>query len=288
MKHILIIIIISAFSTNTWAGGPWPQKKGGLYLKLSEWWTIFDEHYTDTGLIDPNVTNGLFNTTLYTEYGLTDRFTGVVNAALFSRNYMNNIRSATTSELLIPGEAINSIGDIDLSLKYGLTKPGAKIPIAITATFGIPTGVTAGGEFKNLQTGDGEFNQMIQIDAGTGFNFNNISAYTSAFIGLNNRTRGFSEELRFGLELGFGFLNNKFWINGRLNAVESLKNGDTAATTTSTSVFANNSEYVSLGVEANLYITNKLGISAGMASATRGEIIAADPSYSVGVFLDLK
>ena len=138
MKNIsIVVLIIFIFSTFSFAGGPWPQKKGKGYFKLSEWWIVFDQHYTDQGLIDPNVTTGIFNTSLYAEYGFTNRLTGVLNGALVSRNYMNNLRSATTEELIVAGEAINRLGDIDVSLKYGLTKPDSKIPIALTLTLGL-------------------------------------------------------------------------------------------------------------------------------------------------------
>ena len=105
---ITIFLFFLIFST-AFAGGPWPQKKGNGFYKLSEWWTVFDQHFTDVGEVDPNITTGVFNTTLYAEYGFTDRLTGLVNATLFSRNFMNNVRSATTNEIIIPGEAINAV-----------------------------------------------------------------------------------------------------------------------------------------------------------------------------------
>jgi hypothetical protein len=289
MKQIQLLIVFILISQTVFAGGPWPQKKGGLYLKLSEWWTIFDEHYTDQGRIDPNQTIGIFNTTVYAEYGLTDRVTAIVNAPILSRNVINNIRSATTQELLIPGDAITTFGDTDVTLKYGITKPGAKIPIAASLTFGLPTGKAVAGDQNNLQTGDGEFNQLVQLHAGTGFKIaDGLSSYVSTYVGYNNRSKGFSEEIRFGAEIGIGLINDKLWLNGRLNVVESLKNGDTAATTTSTSIFANNTEFTNLGIEANVYLTPTVGISAGVASAIRGEIIAAAAAYNVGIFVDLK
>ena len=250
---------------------------------------IFDKHYTDAGLTDPNVTTGIFNTFLYAEYGLTDRVTGIFNGAVFSRNYMNNLVSRTTNEVLVAGEALNSVGDIDIGLKYGLTKPGAKFPVSVSLTLGLPTGTNGAGALNNLQTGDGEFNQLLQVDIGNGFKINDsTNGYFSAYAGVNNRTQGFSEEFRFGLEFGAGLFDQKLWIIARLNAIESFKNGDTAATTTSTSIFANNSEFTSAGLELNYYLTKQVGVSVSAAGAFRGEIIAAAPSYSVGVFLDLK
>ena len=148
-------------------------------------------------------------------------------------------------------------------------------------------GQTGKGDLNILQTGDGEFNQMIQIDAGTGFQLGSTSAYSSAFVGVNNRTNGFSEEFRYGLEFGVSLFSQKMWLIGRLTGVESFRNGDLTTDNTSTSIFANNSEYTSFGLEAAYYITKNFGVSASFASAFRGRIIAAAPSYSVGVFLDL-
>jgi len=289
MKNLATIILINliAFSTLT-AGGPWTQKKGNAYIKLSEWWTVFDKHYTDSGLLDPNVTTGVFNTSLFVEYGISDRFTTTFNGPVFSRNLMNNLRSRTTNEIVVPGEALNSLGDIDLGLKYSLTKPESQIPVALSLILGLPTGTISGGSQGNLQTGDGEFNQLIQIDAGKGFSLGKQSLYLAAYSGINNRTNEYSEEIRYGLEIGLGIFNQKLWLQTKLNAVESFKNGSTAETITSTSLFANNSEFTSISFEASYYFTKRIGLSAGIATAIKGEIIAAAPSYTVGVFYDLK
>jgi hypothetical protein len=286
IKYITLFLFL-IFSQAIYAGGPWTQAQGKAYLKLSEWWTVFDQHYTDTGQMDPNTTTGIFTTALYAEYGITNRFTGQLYFPLLTRNYMNNIISGTSGETLIPGEAINSLGDPDLTLKYGITGPGSNIPVSVSLTLGIPLGEDAGGEQMNLQTGDGEFNQMIQLHAGKSFLLGQNSGFFSGYGGFNNRTQGFSDEIRIGIELGINFLDQKLWLISRLNMVESLKNGETANNITSTSIFANNTEYTSFGIELDYYLTKSLGISASFEGAFRGEIIAAAPSYSVGVFLDL-
>jgi len=237
--------------------------------------------------VDPNVTTGIHNTFLYGEYGFTDRITGIFNGSIFSRNTMNNLVSRTTGETIVKGEALNAIGDIDLGVKYQLSKPGAKYPVAISATFGLPIGATEKGGLKNLQTGDGEFNQMIQVDFGRGFQVKNIPMYVSAYTGVNHRTNGFSEEFRYGLEVGIGLWEKNVWLNSKLISVESFNNGETVETVSSTSIFANNTEFTSLGFEANLMITPKVDVSANFATAFSGRIIAAAPSYSVGVFVNV-
>jgi len=288
MKKIFFsLFIVLIFNTLAQAGGGWTQPKGGVYLKLSEWWIVSNQHYTDVGLIDPNTTSGIFNTSLYGEYGITDRLTAIAYVPFFSRSFMNNVVSGTTGEVLIPGEALNGFGDSDLSIKYALT-PKKKIRLAATVTLGLPLGEDAGGTQKNLQTGDGEFNQLVQFDASTSFSIKKkATIYGTATVGFNNRTKGFSDEFRYGLEVGLGLMKNRFWLIGRLTGVESLKNGTLASDANSTSIFANNSEFTSISTEAAYYITPKFGVSASYATAFRGEIIFANPSYSVGVFLDL-
>ena len=269
------------------AGGPWPQGKGEGYVKLSEWWLRFDRHYTADGLTDPNLTTGVYNTFLYGEYGLTDRLTGIVNANLFGRNVVNEQRSSISDDVLVPGEALNAFGDVDVALKYTLTQNQARVPFSVTLLLGLPTGNPQAGALGNLQTGDGEFNQMLRVDAAHGFGLGKVgNAYVAAYGGLNNRTGGFSDEWRVGAEAGLGLLSRKLWLIGRVDVVESFKNGESAATFTGSGIFANSAEFVGLGWEANYYLTDRLGVSVGATGALRGELIAAAGSWQAGVFFD--
>ncbi len=284
LSKFIYTVLFIALGNLLFAGGGWPQPKGKGYLKLSEWWVISDRHFTDQARIDPNVTTGIFTTSLYAEYGITDRFTSIVYFPFFSRTYQNDIISGTTAELITAGEAINGVGDTDISLKYGITKPGKGLALSATLTFGLPLGNNSGGSQGNLQLGDGEFNQILTLDAGTGWENGNTSFYTNFSLGYNNRNNGFSDEIRFSAELGAHLFNKKLWAIGRVNVIESTKNGDTAESTTSTSIFANNTEFVTLGGELAYNIGENWGVSVGYASAIRGEIIFAEPSYTVGVF----
>lgn len=287
MKNLLTLLILLIGSASLFAG-PWPKPKGKSYFKLYEFWLQFDEHYTSNGEIDPNATLGLYNTALYGEYGITDRLTVFGNIPFFSRNVINTQVSGTRGTEIIPGEAINGFGDTDLGLRFGLTKPGSQLAVAGSLTLGIPLGEDAGGEQMNLQTGDGEFNQMLLLEAGTSLRLGSkAEGYVSAFAGVNNRSNGFSDEFRFGLEGGVGVANRRVYFIGRLTGSESFMNGDTAESAPSTSIFSNNAEFLSLGGEVNVYLTKKLGVSAGVAGALSGRIIAAAPAYSAGVFLDL-
>ncbi|MEO1262786.1 MAG: hypothetical protein AAFZ15_28520 [Bacteroidota bacterium] len=286
-RNLIITAALIFFSSNVFAGGGWPQPKGWGFFKLSQWWLVADQHFTDNGQIDPNLTSGIFNTSLYAEYGFTDRITGVAYVPFFSRAYFNNEVSGTTGEILTPGESINSFGDTNLGIKYGLTL-NSPLALSATLTFGLPLGNDNGGTQGALQTGDGEFNQILRFDAGTGFAINKLPAYANAYVGFNNRTEGFSDEFRYGIEAGITFWDNKITAIGRLFGITSFKNGDLPADrSNSTSVFANNAEHISFTPEIAYNINEKWGVSVATGVALSGRLIFASPSYSFGVFYKL-
>ena len=291
MKNLFrafLLLFLLVLTNNLQAQGPWAQGKGNGYFKLSEWWIRFDEHFTDTGDKDPNLTTGIYNTNLYAEYGISDRLTGVVNLPFFSRTTMNNLISETTGAVLVQGEALNGLGDAELGLKYTLTPNGAGLPIALSLTLGLPLGEDQGGTQGNLQLGDGEFNQILMAHIGSSFQLGNANAYWSAILGVNNRTNDFSDELRYGLEAGVNLFQDRLLLLGRLRGISSFMNGETAATAMSTSIFANNAEFTSLGGEANVFLTKKLGLSVGVASPLSGKVYAVGTSYTAGVFLQIR
>lgn len=283
----LTALLFFCASATLRAGGPWPQPPGSAYLKLSEWWIVSDRHYTDNGQIDPNVTGGIYQTFLYGEYGLADRWTLIGNLGLFSRATVNNVVSGTSGEVIIPGDAINSLGDSELGLKYAFN-PGRRVVFSATLYLGLPLGQSLGGAQENLQTGDGEFNQLLRLDAGTGFRLGEVPAYVSAYAGFNQRTNGFSDEWRAGLEAGVRLFNEKLGLTGRMDILESLRNGAAANNpTATTSVFANNTEFLAISGELSYAIGDKWGVAAGVGGAVSGALIYAAPAYNVGVYVQL-
>ena len=279
---ISVIFLLTLFSIQSiTAGGGWPQKKGQGYIKLSEWWLVSNQHFTGTGQIDPNVTTGIFNSSIYFEYGITDRLTVTGYVPFFSRTYNNNIVSETTGEILFEGESLNSFGDTDLGLQYGLTS--GVVNTSISLTLGLPLGVSDGGSQGTLQTGDGEFNQLLKVDAGFGYKLLGQNAYANTYIGYNNRTNGFSDEYRFGLESGVNLLNDKLLALVRVFGVLSAKNGAPSGDT-GTSIFANNAEHISISPELNYNVGKNWGVSASVSTALYGKLIFASPAYAIGVY----
>lgn len=286
MKKTILLFTVIFITQNSF--GQWSKGKGNGYYKLSAWYLNTDQHYTDTGNIDPNVTRSQFNVNLYAEYGLTEKLDIIGYIPFYARATQNNIFSGTNGSLTQEGEAISSIGDIDLGVNYNIYK-GNQWAASVKLLLGIPSGEDNGGSDGSYQTGDGEFNQYLSGALGYSTTFKGTPFYLKSYLGYNNRSQNFSDEFRFGLESGLNIFNKKVWLIGRLDVVKSLQNGSLSAqNNTQGSIFANNIEFVGVGLEASYYITRKLGISLTYGGAVSGRIIAANPSISGGVFLDIK
>lgn len=283
MKKSIYILFLCLFTSTLMAGDGWPKPKNSGYFKVAQWWLVANQHYTDQGQIDPNVTNGIYFTNIYGEYGITEKLTGTVYFPFFARSLFNNTVSSTTGEILQAGEAINSIGDLDLGLRYNLFQKGSTA-LSVGLQLGLPLGETAGGSEGVLQTGDGEFNQFVSLEVGQGLQLGSVNGWSKAYLGFNNRTEGFSDEFRYGVEAGVTLFKQKISLIGRLYGVESFNNGILASEATGTSIFANNTEHLTIAPEVAFHFNKKMGISAGFAKPLSGRLIYANTAYSVGVF----
>lgn len=281
-NKILAIVVLMLFVQQ--AKAQWTKGEGKGYYKLSFWSLVADQHYTSSGEIDPNATRGNFTTSLYAEYGVTNKI-DIITYVPFVRVYQNKRVSGVTGNTLQEGEAVNALGDVDVALRYALHK-SSKLALSGSLKLGLPTGKSTGGSDGSFQTGDGEFNQQLQFDLGVPFKVNKVGGYGKITTAFNNRTQGFSDEFHYGLELGIKPIQ-KFWAIARLYSVNSFNNGSLSAQTAQGSIFANNVEYTSVGVELAYYLTKKLGVSLNYTSAVSGKIIYAAPSYSGGLFLEL-
>lgn len=280
IRIVLIIILTGILPQAVYAGGGWPQKKNGGFFKLSQYILRSDQYFNPEGnLITVSPKISVYNTSFYGEYGITDRLTGIIYLPFFSRSTLNNLQRRNGD--FVEGDAVNSVGDTDISLKYGLIIKG---PVVLSAriTFGLPLGNPSGGNTGTLQTGDGEFNQMLTLEAS--HSFYPLPLYVSLAAGFNNRTNNFSEELRFGAEAGYTI--GKFTGIARFNVVESLMNGD-GNTNANQGVFGNNIEYFSFSPEIIYEITEKAGVSFSVATAFAGRQVLGSPAFDIGAFIKL-
>lgn len=279
-KSFLLVILFASHSTI--AGGGWPQPKGKGYFKLGQYSIISDSYFSPSGDIIDIATAGIHISSFYGEYGITNRLTGIAYVPFFSRATLNEQQSARTGIITAEGDALNSFGDTDIGIKYGLIvdKP---IVVSMGLTLGLPLGQSSGGRTEVLQTGDGEFNQIISLEASRGLNKG--KSWVSAIVAFNNRSENFSDEFRLGLELGTKFGNNWF-ANVKVFNVNSLNNGSDLEAP-SNGIFSNNIEYVAITPELSYQWTEKYGVTGSVGFAASGKRVLASPSYSLGIFFKL-
>jgi protein XagA len=282
IKRITLSLCLVGIAFSSMAGGGWPQPKGKGYFKLGQSYLFSAQYYDGLGnIIALTPSYGFFSTSFYGEYGITNRLTGIIYMPFFARAVKNELQY-NQSGIREAGDALNSFGDTDISIKYGLI---VNKPIVVSASilFGLPLGNNGAGNASALQTGDGEFNQMLRIDASHSFHPKPV--YVSVYAAFNNRTKGFSDEVRFGAEVGLTL--KKFIPILKLNVVKSLFNGDFAASENGSSIFSNNTEYVSPTIELNYQITDKVGVTGSGGFAFAAKNILASPNWGLGVYLKL-
>jgi len=260
------------------AGGGWTQPHKGGYLKLNQSMIYATKYFQPDGSITDITTTALYTTSIYAEYGITNRLTGILYFPFFVRTTVNEVQFVNSGDV-IPGDALNSIGDTDVTIKYGLIQNGPVV-VSTSLTLGLPLGNPGGGESGALQTGDGEFNQLLKVEAS--HSFYPAPLYATATVGFNNRTKGFSEEFHYGVEVGYNITPQLLALL-RIYGVESFKNGDPGGS--ANGVFSNNMEYLSIAPELNYNLNDKYGLSAQAAFAASGERILAAPNFSFGIFM---
>lgn len=281
MKKIFVLVGLVVLGQYTWAQGAWTKGQGEGFFKLSQSVIVSDAFYSPEGTIQDIKTAGVYITSVYAEYGITDNLTAVAFVPFFFRNTINRqeFRVSTNEE---PGDESNSFGDFNVGLQYGLLKKGAFV-LSSSLLLGVPSGETAGGESMILQSGDGEFNQLLRLHAG--YSFYPKPFYAAAYAGVNNRTKDFSDEFHFGLEAGAAFPSG-FFAALKLAVVESFMNGDASAS--QTGIFSNNTEFISFGPELAYSFGNGWSVSGSALGAFSGQNILASPMYSLGVVYELK
>ena len=260
----------------------WTRSKHTYFAKLAYNYFQSEDYFNPDG---KHLTTSRFiqhSLTFYGEYGLTDRFTTIIHAPLLKTNAFE-----TT-------ETVFGIGDIKIELKYRLFK---KLPIAVSVAPEFPTGSWNNyatnknnpQETINLPTGDGEFNVWTTL-AGSA-SFHPLPVYISASTGFNYRTRykdiDFRNQMKYALEVG-GKIANLIWINGTLVVQQSL--GERQGVTDF--IRGDGTEFTAVSFGAAWEFIPHWSINAQVWSYNDLIIsrknIYASPTYSVGVFYEIK
>jgi protein XagA len=275
-----IILTITAFKAFIFVDNfAQPLTKGNYQVRVSQQYTASNSFFDSDEESIKIRTNSISSTNFSFNYAVTDRLAICTTFPVFVRSIVNGIQynqSGTTE----PGLSLNSLGDAEVGLIINLFK---RLPFQTVGfvTVGLPFGKKGNvGLDTDLQTGDGELNQLIGVKIQKNFSSLFLNGYTS----FNNRSKDFSNEIRYGFEAGY--LGNKFNIIARFNAIESLF--DKTAPVSQNGIFSNHRELVSPGVEVLYKITTHIGIFGSSDFVLTGRNTLKAPIFCFGIQLRKK
>jgi len=278
VRALSIVLLALATAVPALADG-WPRPKGSGYYQLGFRYVRATQFYEPNRNIVDIPTLSDYVVSFYGEYGLTERLTVLAYVPFVERITLNRVEGEDTGFIFFEGDAVTSIADADVGIRYGLFKQGNTV-LSLSAKLGIPLGQTE--QENGLITGDGELNQFVGLELG--HSFWPAPAYATASAGFNNRINGFSDEFSFKVEGGYT-LAQKLTLIGRVGGVFSLKNGDDPRLGGTGGLYGNNQQYVLYGIEASYTLTESVGIAVGAEGATLGENVLAAPAFRMGFFV---
>lgn len=278
MKHFMhlltVIFMLVVFEAHAQSG--WTRKAKGFYAQAAVSHYSSKDYYTTEGNLSD--TGSTFNSnalTFYGEYGITERFTAILDVPIIMLN------SFSTTE------TVGGIGSIKAGLKYRLLK---NLPISLQADFEIPTNdgtnlakakkANAIGTFDeiNLPTSDGEFNVWTTLVAS--HSFPKGKTYGSLYTGINFRTESFSNQLKAGAELGHLFFD-KLYLIGKLGVLEKLSSGN--GNQGGSFLYGEGTTFTTYGLTGIYKLGDHLSLVAGYADYS-GFLVARRNIYDGGTF----
>ncbi len=258
----------------------WLQKRGGGYYKVGYRMVRATHFYEPNGNRMQIPTLGDYTVSFYGEYGITDGITVLAYVPFFERITLNQQVGRTSGFVFSEGDAESGLADAIVGVRIGLVQHGATV-LSATVKLGLPLGND--DQPSGLLTGDGEFNQVIALEAG--HSFYPIPAYAIASVGFNQRTKGFSDEFVYTLEAGYT-VAERFTIAAKVRGVESLRNGDPTVGG-QRGLNGNDQRYLAYGAEVIYTHHDTYGISVGIEGATRAQNVLSATAFSAGLFVKL-
>ena len=273
---ILILIILSSISFNNLFAGAWTQKKNSGFYKLGlRYINTTNVYDKDGNKVEVPKLKNLF-LALYGEYGINDQFTLITNLSLLESIKIED--QIDNGSIVSKGGSNSGIADSEIGLRYRIWQGEGSI-ISTELILGLPIGDT--DNKMKLYTGDGEFNQIINILFGQ--SFYPLPLYLSAQVGFNNRTGGFSDEIRYAAEIGFSFIPSVLFAF-KINGTQSLENGNETVLGGGYGFHSNDQKYLAFGPELSYSITKSFGLTLGIESATNAANVPSALAYSFGVY----
>ena len=91
-----VVLIIILLPSTVYAGGGWPQKKGKGFFKFGQSFIIANKYFDGNGNVVDITTLSLYTTSVYGEFGITDRISAVAYVPFFVRSTLKELKRNQT------------------------------------------------------------------------------------------------------------------------------------------------------------------------------------------------
>lgn len=248
-------------------GGAWTQAKGHYYGRAAFNLYSAEKQFDAVGEREPLPRDGDFrdgNLAGYFEYGITDRFTGIVGLSLKSIQNEDYLRTTKT----------RGIGDIDLALRSKLLAGSAGIT-AIQVTAKLPSGYDTDVE---LPLGNGESEYEARFLYGRSL-WPLLPGYSGVEAGYRWRNGAPTDEFRYLAEVGSD-LGKGIYFRTKLDGTRGRK----AKTTIDVNGNPTAQPSYNLGkldFTAGLHLRQGVSVEAGFCPEIYGRTTAAGSAFTL-------
>lgn len=276
MKRIILLFTLLITLNSIQAQSAWTKKKGEGFSQLS--FSSIANYNSQFGNPDYNTERTITDNTiqLYTEYGLTDKTTLIVNLPF--KSLKSGDLTSTNGIALTESGSNNALGNIELGLKHQLYNK----KWVISGQFNIEANTGNYNPKTGLRTGYNTWSLTPTLNIGRGFN----KFYVQAFTGANVRFNKYSSNFKIGGEAGYKAFN-RLWIVAYLDVVNSFNNEDDThlpLENLATGTYINNQEFTAYGLKGLLEFTDKIGVTASFGGAFSGNNVARKAAVNFGVY----
>ena len=274
MKQLILLLTLSS-SFTILAQSPWTKKKKEAYLQLS--YTTITGYSELFGNPTYNTERKINDNTIqfYSEYGITDKTTLVVNLPL--KMVSSNDLTANNSSPITTDDSKIAFGNIQLGLKHNFIHK----KWLLTGQINIEANTGSFEKDSGLRTGYNAWTITPLIITGTTFN----KWYLQTFTGIDIRTNDYSSSFKLGGEIGYKTLN-WLWISGFLDGVASFHDGELQQSTSNilTGLYVNNQSFAGYGLKFIGEFNKKTGATLGLGGAFGGRNVAKKPAITFGIY----
>jgi hypothetical protein len=277
----LSVLTLALLIVQSADAGPWPRKHRSGYLQIGFSTIGYDRIYNADAVkqpIDADVRDNVVQ--LYADFGLSDLLTVT---AMVPYKFIKATPTQPSATSQGSSTATNAgIGDIDVWVRYNLLQSGGTV-LSGEVLFGLPTGDDR--DPNGLILGDGEFNIMPRLLFGR--SFYPAPVYLTADIGYNFRGTGFSDDVQFNAEVGYGFFSGRLYLMMLVSGQISTKTETTKDTPAAAlGLDNNNREFIAFVPKALYKFGGGFGLVVSYATATHGRNVAAGAVFAANFFYE--